>query len=222
MERGIGGMKKQGRYGSSGMVEDQYEPESRRRVLKNLLGIRSKRQMDELEAKTQALALEYFIHHFDEDHKFTEEDVCLIHREWLGEIYSWAGQYRQVNLSKPGITFAASFAVPYEMRRFEEGPLATYTPCNFTSREQVVEALAIVHVEFILIHPFRDGNGRTGRMLASLMAMQAGLPGLDFSSIRGKKRDEYFSAVKAGFDVNYEPMKKVFNVVISKAWNLHS
>jgi cell filamentation protein len=37
------------RYDVSGLVEAQFEPGSRRRVLKNLLGIRRKREMDRLE-----------------------------------------------------------------------------------------------------------------------------------------------------------------------------
>lgn len=34
-------------------------------------------------------------------------------------------------------------------------------------------SLGIVHVEFIIIHPFREGNGRVARLLANLMALQA-------------------------------------------------
>jgi cell filamentation protein len=126
MGRGNREMNKPGRYDASGLIEDQYEPGSRGRVLRNLLGIKSKRGMDEKEAEAHALALEYFIHFFDEKHRFTSEDIRFIHRTWLGEIYQWAGQYRQVNLSKPNITFAASIAIPSLMEEFERGPLATY------------------------------------------------------------------------------------------------
>ena len=40
-----------GRYDASGLIEAQYEPGSRGRVLRNLLGIRKKREMDEVEAR---------------------------------------------------------------------------------------------------------------------------------------------------------------------------
>ena len=62
----------------------------------------------------------------------------------------------------------------------------------------------------MLIHPFREGNGRLGRLLATLMALQAGLPLLDFSDWSELKREEYFAAVRAGMDINYEPMKQLF------------
>jgi cell filamentation protein len=53
-------------------------------------------------------------------------------------------------------------------------------------------------------------------MLTMLMAFQAGLPPLDFGNIKGKKKQEYFAAVQAGLDRNYEPMKKMFSDVIGR------
>jgi cell filamentation protein len=73
-----------------------------------------------------------------------------------------------------------------------------------------------VHTELILIHPFRDGNGRCARLLAMLMGLQAGLPALDFGGIRGAKKREYFAAVQAGLSRDYDPMTKVFSEVIAR------
>jgi cell filamentation protein len=55
------------------------------------------------------------------------------------------------------------------MQDFERGPLREYTPCSFNTIAAQATALAIVHTEMILIHPFRDGNGRCARLLAVLM-----------------------------------------------------
>ena len=68
-----------------------------------------------------------------------------------------------------------------------------------------------------LIHPFRDGNGRVGRLLLLLMALQAKLPPLDFSGIRGQKKQAYFAAVQAGMDRDYASMEKIFRWVIDRA-----
>jgi len=73
-----------------------------------------------------------------------------------------------------------------------------------------------VHAELILVHPFREGNGRCARLLAVLMGLQAGLPPLDFGSVRGLERRRYISAIHAGLDRNYEPMIEVFNRVIAR------
>ena len=117
-----------------------------------------------------------------------------------------AGQYQQGRFS---LSLSAGH-VPKLMAAFEKEVLRKYTPCTFASTDEIVTALAIVHAELVLIHPFREGNGRLARMLSLLMAFQAGLPPLDFGAVRGRKKKEYFAAVQAGFNRNYEPMKKVF------------
>jgi cell filamentation protein len=215
------GLKKTGRYNVSGLVEAQFEPDSRRRVLKNLLGIRRKRQMDRIEAREHDRALEELVEIYGQNHRFTAADVSRIHRVWLSPIYAWAGKYRQVNLSKGNFPFAASSEIPRLMTEFEEGPLCQSTPCRFAEVHSVARALAVVHTELILIHPFREGNGRVARLLAILMGLQAGLPPLDFGGIRGRKRQEYFAAVQYGLDRNYDPMEIVLRSVIKRAHRIH-
>jgi cell filamentation protein len=121
-----------------------------------------------------------------------------------------------VNLSKGDFPFAAANQISRLMMEFEKGPLREYTPCRFTVMREIARAIAVVHTELLLIHPFREGNGRAARLLAVLMALQAGLPPLDFGGIKGRKRQQYFSAVKAGLDRDYKPMEKVFSAVISR------
>ena len=102
------------------------------------------------------------------------------------------------------------------MLEFEQGPLRHFTPCRFKSDQEIAKALAITHAELVLIHPFREGNGRTARLLTLLMALQAGLPALDFGGITGRKRKEYFSAVQVALSGDYEPMRKIFSDVLSR------
>lgn len=214
-------MKRDDRYDTSELEEDQREPGSRGRVLKNLLGIKSKRQMDRVEAREQVRALQKLIMLYGPAHRFTAADVCRIHKLWLDPIYSWAGRYRQVQLGKDNFPFASAGQIPRLMDEFERGPLRSHTPCKDKSENEIVEALAVVHAELELIHPFREGNGRVGRMLAALMGLQAGLPSLFFGEIKGRKRQEYFAAVRAGLDQNYEPMQRIFRGVIERTLQIH-
>jgi cell filamentation protein len=209
---------KRGKYDTSGLIEAQQEPGSRGRVLKNLLGIKKKREMDIAEAREQLRAMAELVALYDRNHRFKADDICNMHKVWLGSIYDWAGKYRQVNISKAGFLFAAAGQVSKLMASFEKEVLRKYTPCSFVLMNDVVTALAVVHTELVLIHPFREGNGRLARMLTMLMAFQAKLPPLDFGIIRGQKRKEYFSAVQAGLDRNYEPMKTVFSGVIGRTF----
>lgn len=214
-------MRKKDRYDTADLDEDQFEPGSHRRVLKNLLGITSKREMDRIEGREQVRALEELASLYDRDHQFTAADICRMHRLWLGRVYPWAGKYRQVNVKKGSFSFAASAQIPKLMTRFEEGPLKRHTPCRPAGVEDLAVALAEVHVELVLIHPFREGNGRVARILAVLMGLQAGLPALYFDKLSGQKREEYFVAVQVGLDRNYDPMAKLFSAVIRRTLQIH-
>ncbi|MBN2427938.1 MAG: Fic family protein [Deltaproteobacteria bacterium] len=204
------------RYDTSHLAENQNEPGSHGRVLKNLLGIKRKREMNRAEESRFVRLMDEAVERFESDHRFTAEDIRWLHRFWLADIYVWAGAYRLVNVGKGGFMFAAAAQVPSLMQQFEKEQLSRYTPCNFENREELVLALAEVHVELVLIHPFREGNGRIARLLSVLMGLQAGLPPLEFSSLRGKNRERYFKAVRAGMDRDYLPMMTIFSEVIER------
>ena len=116
--------------------------------------------------------------------------------------------------------FAAAGEVPRLMREFERGPLREFTPCRMMGVEAQARALAVVHAELVLIHPFREGNGRCSRLLTMLMGLQAGLPALDFSGVRGTEKRRYIAAVQTGLDRNYEPMTAVFRRIIKRTLRL--
>lgn len=98
------------------------------------------------------------------------------------------------------------------MHELNDKFLALYTPCNGMDEEQLVDALAVIHIEIVLIHPFREGNGRLSRLLASVMALQARRPLLDFSYL-DENKEGYFSAIQAGLD-DSGSMKKMFRRVL--------
>ena len=211
------GMTSSGRYDTAGYPEDQYEPGSDGTVLKNLLGITSREGMAIVETEQLWRAQEHLLEVIEEDQQLTAHDIFDMHRIWLGTVYEWAGQERRVNVSKDGFPFAMARTITGLMLDFERNQLARYTPCRFDGYDEIAQALAEVHVELMLIHPFREGNGRLGRLLATIMALQAGLPLLDFSEMAGEKRAEYFSAVRAGLDRDYAPMKQLFMEIIRRS-----
>jgi cell filamentation protein len=172
--------------------------------------------MDDIESRELLRTTSQLIDMYDSDHRFTAQDICFMHHNWLKDNYAWAGRYRSVTMSKGGFTFAAPAFIPRLMDEFERKILSRYTPSQSFSEKELVGALSIVHVELLLVHPFREGNGRVARLLASLMALQAGLPLLDFRSIKGKIKMEYFGAVQAGLSKDYQPMGKIFSDVIRR------
>jgi cell filamentation protein len=177
--------------------------------------------MDLLEGRLLHVSLEKLIEMYDAKHRFTVKEICNIHQLWLGDLYSWAGKYRQVNMCKDAFPFAAAYLIPNLMMTFEKNCLDQFTPCSFDTLDETINALAITHTELVLIHPFREGNGRLSRILSSLMALQAGLPLLTFAGITGKAKQNYFLAVQAGLDKNYEPMKGFFKAIIKKTFKIY-
>jgi len=84
-------MTKANRYDVSGLTEAQYQRGSHGRVLRNLLGITGKRLMDETEAREQKRALKEILSFYTREHRFKAEDICRMHKIWLGGIYVQAG-----------------------------------------------------------------------------------------------------------------------------------
>ena len=149
----------------------------------------------------------------ESDQRITVADLCNWHRDWLESVYSWAGEFRTVNMQKGEFMFAAANLIPRLMAGFEKDFLAKYTPCEGFDQDKLIEALAICNVELIIIHPFREGNGRLSRVLATIMALQAGMPPLNFTYL-SEHEAEYISAIHQGHAGDYEPMKRVFSVVL--------
>lgn len=102
------------------------------------------------------------------------------------------------------------------MAEFERDVLQRLTPCIGTDHDQLAAALAEVHAELILIHPFRDGNGRLVRLLAVLMALQAGVRPLRFRSLDLCGKRPYLAAIHAAMGRNYLPLAALFRRVIDE------
>jgi cell filamentation protein len=201
------------KYDVSGYLEAQFQPGSRGKVLMNLRGITRLREMEALETAEHARLLREYVETMNSRKRFTAADIRAMHKNWLGKIYAWAGSYRNVNISKSGFPFAPASYIPQLMDDFERDILTRYTPCK-GDIDTVSYGIAVTHAELILIHPFREGNGRLVRLFSVLMGLQAGFPPFDFYLITGKGQKAYFSAVRAALDRNYEPMKTIFRKII--------
>ena len=193
------------RYSVAG-PEGEFEPGSNGQVLRNKQGIAASADMDELELSLLVQLYQEVLGEQQPTGVLRVSDLRTWHRWWLGNVYEWVGQDRSVNMSKGGFAFAAAAQVPRLLQEFEKNCLARWTPCDGLARDDLAEAIAVTHVEFILIHPFREGNGRLSRLLADVMAVQAGHQPLDYSAWDARKAD-YIAAIHAGFSGNYAPMK---------------
>ncbi|NLC37378.1 MAG: cell filamentation protein Fic [Alcaligenaceae bacterium] len=194
-----------GRYDVSGS-QGALQAGSEEGVLENKLAITRQDEINEAEIvllqKLYILVLQERMPHG----RISTQILRNWHKRWLGNLYDWAGQYRAVNMSKDGFPFAPAAQLPRLMQVFDSEYLGRYTPCSGMDFTQLVEAIAVVHVEFILMHPFREGNGRVSRLLADVMAAQAGHELLDYS-LWEQNKAAYVAAIQKGMECDYEPMK---------------
>jgi len=63
----------------------------------------------------------------------------------------------------------------------------------YNSNEDIIKKVAIFHADFEKIHPFPDGNGRTGRLLMNLELMKEGFP---ITIIKKEDREDYYNALE--------------------------
>ena len=116
-----------------------------------------------------------------------------------------AGEYRTVQNYVGDILHAVHVPcspglVPAEMKRWGEELAAAstgYVRADEQSLDKLFHSIAALHIEFERIHPFLDGNGRTGRLLMSYQLMKAGLLPID---IRYARRKNYYAAIAAWRD----------------------
>ncbi|MBC8519058.1 MAG: Fic family protein [Gammaproteobacteria bacterium] len=200
------------RYDAAGNPEAEFEPGSNGLVLRNKLGINQTDEMDEVELDLLIQLYDEIPEQVEVDQQISIANLKAWHHRWLGNVYVWAGECRTVNIGKDAFQFAAAGQVARLMDLLERDYLSRYTPCASMTDEQLIEAIAVVHIELILIHPFREGNGRLSRLLANVMAMQACKPELDFS-LWDEQKERYFSAIQAGLD-DVEPMKELVRQVL--------
>ncbi len=180
---------------------------SENEVLPNLLGLTDKRAT-ELEEGQGFFRAELIL--YEELNVETVFDVAYIkrlHQLALGHLYAFAGKLREVNISKGGFAFPAAKFLDASMHDFEDKVLRNEPPVP-ASREVLIAHLAVVHGELLFIHPFREGNGRTARLLVDLMTLKHGFDKLDFGPMK-QRFDDYVSAVQYAASGNYAPMEEL-------------
>lgn len=135
--------------------------------------------------------------------------IQKIHLIALGDVYDFTGEWRDVNLSKGSFMFASAKFLPQTMQQFEEDFLCKLSSV-YSCQKDLIDHAARIHAELLLIHPFREGNGRTARVLASLIFRKFGFEAPDWSKITEGEFDHYVWAVQKAADCNYDPMIRFF------------
>lgn len=117
-------------------------------------------------------------------------ELSAIHRHLFGDIYSWAGEPRTVDIRKDADS--AEFFLPAS--RIQLGADFVFRELrdkNFLEnlpRAKFVRCLGYFYDQLNYIHPFREGNGRAQRVFWSRIAERAGYE-LDWTRVTGDEND---------------------------------
>lgn len=177
------------------------------------LTIDQKPLKDHMEAVGHKEAFDFVRQLVRKNTPITERVVQQIHYLVLADKKDDRGVYRRVPVRIMGAQHEP--VQPYLIAPQMERLMDRYS----NSTEHIVTKLARFHIEFEGIHPFIDGNGRTGRLLVNLELMKAGFPPID---IKFTDRLSYYNAFDE-YHVNHNlsAMEKLFAGYINERLDMY-
>ncbi len=178
-------------YSSNALEGNSLTETETKVVLEDGITIGGKPLKDHYEAMGHSEAYD-LLYQLAKGKTIKENDICQLHHLFYYRINeSKAGQYRKEKVIITGTTYVppAAKQVPVLMKE-----LVKHIPI-WKKSYHPVECAAMVHKEFVAIHPFVDGNGRTARLLMNLILLQTGFV---VTIIPPILRSEYIQALKKG------------------------
>jgi cell filamentation protein len=143
-------------------------------ILRNLLGLTTQDALDDAEAQiTYVESIALVTNNSLRPEQFNTGLFKSIHRQLFKSIYDWAGELRSVELSKETTSFARFQYLETNLddlfkRLTEEGYFVNLGHDTF------IERFASYYGDLIVLHPFREGNGRATRTFLAMLAEVAG------------------------------------------------
>ncbi|WP_110954245.1 Fic family protein [Anaerosinus massiliensis] len=189
-------------------------------ILQEGITIAEKPVKEHLEVIGHKDAFEYILTLADSQTLLTEKVIQVIHSLVLISDASSRGIYRRLPVTIMGAmhTPPQPDLIPVQMEQL----LADYTS---SQGKHIIETLAEFHLRFEGIHPFIDGNGRTGRLILNLELIKAGLLPINIKFADRRKYYEcfdcYYGASKSAktlieLIIHYEieEIEKYLNILI--------
>ena len=129
-------------------------------ILKNKLNIQDEELLKEYETRIVAFKIAT-INSQKLPQGYTPERLRFIHKYLFEDIFDFAGEYRQENITKDNFRFS-------EYEYIEENIERIFKSINIPEMKKMpfqkfVETISYIMTELNVLHPFREGNGRTIR-----------------------------------------------------------
>lgn len=152
----------------------------------------------------------------------TPELIKNIHEKSFGWIFpDWVGKFRTID-----VTYSGKEAPPYYKineliinlcldTNEQIQNLSIKTEPNFL--EQIIKLLARFQHQLVFIHPFNDYNGRTARLLTTLLLLQFRIPSIEIKASNIADRKKYIKAMQYADNGDYINLEKLIENAINEA-----
>lgn len=167
-------------------------------ILQFGITVKGKSLKEHNEVKGQEYALDFLNEVLKKEEPLSIRLIREFHALILNDDKDNRGKFKQENNTILGAKFQTTpfYQVEEKLQELID---------NFNeSDKNLIEKVAKFHNDFEMVHPFNDGNGRTGRLLMNLELMKNGYP---ITIIKNEDRDDYYQALEiASIDKNYIPL----------------
>ncbi len=218
VREGAGGYKPP--KGASGEGEDSTRPIDSTRYFETVQGIKSYSEIYEIIAVSVAKAIEKIIDALPERIRFTTDWICTLHKDIAGSLFDWAGRFRDVNVQVGQHIPPLFYEVPALMQLYCDDLSTRLSNAEMSPNvKEIAELLAWADWRFQWIHPFRDFNGRIGRILLSAILFRLKLPPTETASVEPGKKEEYLEALRLADQIDLSALTEIWLLRLSKAVN---
>lgn len=142
------------------------------------------------EVKNHEQAFEYVLSELENDEPLSVHNIKEIHALLTDRLQYDKGQFKTSDNAIRGANFLTASAkeTPLLMQQWVDN--LNFRLDSTTDKQEKIEIISESHITFERIHPFSDGNGRTGRMLINYSLLQHDLAPLVIDS---KDKAEYIA-----------------------------
>lgn len=141
-------------------------------VLKNKFEIKDEKKLEEIERRVVLIKL-FELRQNNQIGKFDIKHIINIHKFLFEDIYYFAGLFRHENIAKGDFCFAEWRYIENELNKLLN-KLKEENYLNGLNKQELAQKLAFYMAELNVLHPFREGNGRTIREFIRQIAYKCG------------------------------------------------
>ena len=136
---------------------------------------------------------------------FSFEHLCSIHRHLFQDVYPWAGEKRTVDISK-GTIFCLVQFIELQFDELYQKLKSENFLTDVSDKVEMSKRLAFYLGEINMIHPFREGNGRTQRIYIEQLCLNNGKFEIDFTEAT---KDEMIAASVSSANDSNDMLEKL-------------